>query len=361
MLEFLIPLKPNLDSRDYYFAEIRIHPQHLELLVCIMEDQSCGFPSEAPTSLVCIDTHTWVMTTVVSGADFYINPILSVDGTKLAWIQWNHPHMQWHASQLFLADISIQQKPDAGVLSLHVTNTKLIAGDPGSNAVFQAHWLSLPSGPSKLLFTWDKGEQCEPWIWSQHDLALHYLLPRPHHIAGDFSLPVWWLDDSYFAVLSDEICICTVISRGICSLNVLHLKTGYISPILSVYVTISRLRRVDATTVVFVGTTPERDAEIIRATFNHSSWEYPIFESLASADPNPLDPAYVSSGAAFTINKLNGQLTYANFYLPRHPDYIPLANEKPPCILSLHSGPTYHSTLSFTWYRQYYTTRGFAW
>ncbi|KIJ28170.1 hypothetical protein M422DRAFT_270575 [Sphaerobolus stellatus SS14] len=330
------------DSNNFRFAHICIHPRYSELIVCIMEDHSCK--PEAVTSLACINTETQTLTTLVSGSDFYVNPAFSLDGSKLAWIQWDYPNMQWHGAQLF------------------AQKSTFIAGTPNTDAVFQAHWLpNIEQNSSTLLFTWDKDGLCEPWLWSSEAAEARPVLRRPHSIEGDFGLPVWWLDDSYFAFLQDGICICTTITRGVCALNILNLYTGVLQPIPNPFVTIFRLRRVTDSSVVFIATTAKTDAQIIHANFDESRWTEPTLDVLFSVDPSPLDEAYVSHGTSITVKKTNGQLTYANFYPPKHPDYIPLATETPPCILSLHSGPTYYSSLGFTWYRQYYTSRGFAW
>ena len=44
---------------------------------------------------VCVfaDLKDGTSTVLVSGNDFYSNPALSQDGSKLAWVTWNHPNM----------------------------------------------------------------------------------------------------------------------------------------------------------------------------------------------------------------------------------------------------------------------------
>lgn len=352
------------DTRDFRFAHICIHPRYPELIVSIMEDHSKGIPNEAITSLVCIDTRMQTVTTLVTGADFYINPIFNSDGSKLAWIQWSYPSMQWHGSELFVANVRTATETGGSQLLTLYEVTK-IAGEPGQNSVFQAHWLpAVGAENARLLFTWDKDTLCEPWIWtgsSRSETNLAPVLPRSHPVMVDFSLPVWWLDDSFFAVLTEDLCICTTVLRGVCMLNVMALSAKMLLPIKTEYVTISRLRRVNSCSVVFIATTATTDAEIVRATFDSSRWTEPEFKVLSSVHSDPLDESFISCGNAIEITKSNGEVTYANFYSPKHPEYIPLLHERPPCILSLHSGPTYHCSLAFTWYRQFYTTRGFAW
>ena len=37
---------------------------------------------------------------LVSGAQFFAFPAPSPDGTRLAWINWNHPNMPWDGTEL---------------------------------------------------------------------------------------------------------------------------------------------------------------------------------------------------------------------------------------------------------------------
>ncbi|GGY09081.1 peptidase S9 [Litchfieldella qijiaojingensis] len=42
---------------------------------------------------------------LAEGADFYDAPTLTADGMRLAWVEWNLPHMPWQRSRLCIADL----------------------------------------------------------------------------------------------------------------------------------------------------------------------------------------------------------------------------------------------------------------
>ena len=43
---------------------------------------------------------------LVSGADFYIQPIWHPSGEMIAWAEWDHPYMSWDASRIKIGKIS---------------------------------------------------------------------------------------------------------------------------------------------------------------------------------------------------------------------------------------------------------------
>ena len=68
---------------------------------------------------------------LVSGAQFYAFPTPSPDGTKLAWISWNHPNMPWDGTELRVGTVT------GG--TVHVADAALVMGGP-SESVLAPAW-----------------------------------------------------------------------------------------------------------------------------------------------------------------------------------------------------------------------------
>ena len=69
-------------------------------LICIREDH--GGATVTNTIVEVATNPGGAERILVSGSDFYSNPRLSPDGSKMAWMSWNHPNMPWTSSQLLL-------------------------------------------------------------------------------------------------------------------------------------------------------------------------------------------------------------------------------------------------------------------
>ena len=68
----------------------------LNALFWVVEDHSPvinGDRKEPKNMIVKMDANTGVEEPIMIHADFFAAPRVSLDGTKLTWVQWNHPHM----------------------------------------------------------------------------------------------------------------------------------------------------------------------------------------------------------------------------------------------------------------------------
>ena len=89
---------------------------------------------------------------LVSGADFYSNARINSSGTKLTWLQWNHPLMPWDGCELWVADFGKEG----------IQNSRLLAGG-NTEAVFQPEW--HPKDEDALFYVSDR----TGW-WNLHSI-----------------------------------------------------------------------------------------------------------------------------------------------------------------------------------------------
>src|SRR5690606_426030 len=68
-------------------------------LVCVRETQA---ERQVANEVVRVAPNGTV-TVIASGRDFYAAPRPSPDGSRLAWLEWDHPNMPWDGTDLMLA------------------------------------------------------------------------------------------------------------------------------------------------------------------------------------------------------------------------------------------------------------------
>ncbi len=116
-----IPLTPADNSR---YADLVFDPHRRRLLAVQERPTSSGgdetaalvaipLPEDPPAGDASAAAEPPPPTELVSGADFYSSPRLSPDGSRLAWLSWNHPDMPWDATTLWLADLDDAGLPQA--------------------------------------------------------------------------------------------------------------------------------------------------------------------------------------------------------------------------------------------------------
>ena len=124
---------------------------------------------------------------LVSGSDFYAYPVPSPDGTRLAWICWDHPRMPWDGTELRVAALD-----DGGPVS-DKSQQQLIMGCD-TESVLAPVWRDDRS----LYVISDRSG----W-WNLYLADLlgfpRALCPREEEFAG----PLWQLGTHPYAVLAD--------------------------------------------------------------------------------------------------------------------------------------------------------------
>src|SRR6201993_4479940 len=156
-------------SANCLFADICVDVTR-NRLIAIREERPNGDVIKAIHTLVAIDIATGREATLDSGCHFYSSPALNADGSKLAWLSWQHPNMPWTSTYLSVASLD-----QAGTL----TDKQIVQG--GSESIFQPQW--SPDG--RLYFISDRTDFWNLYRWNAS--GAERVLARD----ADLGVPQW--------------------------------------------------------------------------------------------------------------------------------------------------------------------------
>ncbi|WP_444945200.1 S9 family peptidase [Microbulbifer sp. VTAC004] len=304
-------------------------------LICIEEDDSGHEQgAEARARIIAIDLQKPLDTTpevLQEGADFYSNPALNADGSKLSFLRWHHPNLPWDATELCLADLNTQ-----GV----VTGVTQVAG--GQNeSIFQPQW--SPQG--ELVYVSDRNN----W-WNLYQLGQETPLWEKN---AEFATPQWVFGMSTYGFISEEEILCTYTENGRWYLATLNTRTGKHHTIEQPYCDIESLHCEDGKAIMIAAGTDSFPAVV---TFDSAMR---TLEPIASSNSRTLPTNLFSNAQAITFT-VNDRDVHGFYYPPHNPSYSAPEGDKPPLIVFSHGGPTGATSAGLNLKVQYWTSRGFA-
>jgi dipeptidyl aminopeptidase/acylaminoacyl peptidase len=275
---------------------------------------------------------------LAQGHDFYASAKLSPNGSRLAWLSWDHPNMPWVGTHLWAAEIA-----DDGALA----EPRLVVGGP-AESIFQPQF--SPDGI--LYFVSDR----TGW-WNLYRLepdgAVRPLCPR----AAEFGRPQWVFGQSTYAFLSADRLVCAYREGGRDHLARLGIASGRLAPIATKFTDFGQIRVAGGRVVCRAGSPSEPSA--IVAIDPASDAVEVLRRSSPAADDDALRRYFsVPRHVAFATEQ--GLTAYAHYYPPTSPDYAPVAGEKPPLVVKCHGGPTAATSTVLSLGIQYWTSRGIA-
>ncbi len=303
-------------------------------MICVREDHSIA-GREAVNSIVGIPLSGAVeQVTLAGGADFYSSPRLNPAGSRLAWLQWNHPNMPWDGTELWVADVR-----EDGSLS----NPARVAGG-AAESIFQPEW--SPEG--ELHFVSDR----TGWwnLYRLRDGEIEALCP----MEAEFGLPQWLFGMSTYDFESANRIVCAYVERGVSKLAILDTANGRLEEVETPFTRIEGVRATRGQ-AVFIAASPTEAASIVR--FDLSGRR---FETLRRSSELSIDPGYISVPQAIEFPTENGLTAHAFFYPPRNRDFVAPENERPPLLVMSHGGPTAATSPALRLTVQYWTSRGIA-
>lgn len=325
------PLTPPVDLRyaDYCYDSRR------KRLLAVREDHRVA-DREAINTIVSLDAEQGGEGDVlVSGNDFYSNPRLSPDGTRFAWLTWNHPNMPWDGNELWAADVA-----PGGSLA----RGQLIAGGR-EESIFQPEW-----GPDgALYFSSDRNN----W-WNLYRWRAGKAVEPVYLVEAEIGGPAWVFGLRAYTFTSDGRLVCTFSEKGERRLVSIDLETNARRDIPTPYTSIGSLNATPGH-LVFIGASPTIAPEIVR--LDEATNQTRV---LRRSDEVELDEGYLSVPKEIEFPTENGQTAYGYFYPPKNADYVAPKGERPPLIVISHGGPTSATSTALNLGIQYWTSRGFA-
>jgi dipeptidyl aminopeptidase/acylaminoacyl peptidase len=303
-------------------------------MICVREDHSAP-GREAAGAIVGIPLGgAGAQVTLAGGADFYSSPRLNPEGSRLAWLQWNHPNMPWDGTELWVADL----QEDGSV-----TNQALVAGG-ADESIFQPEW--SPGGD--LHFVSDR----TGWwnLYRRREGAVEALRP----MEAEFGLPQWVFGTSSYAFESANRIVCAYLEQGFSKLAVLDTTSGDLETIETPFTKIEGVRATPGH-AIFIAASPTETAAVIRYDLDKRR-----FETLRRSSELAIDQGYISAPQAVEFPTENGLTAHAFFYPPRNRDFIAPENERPPLLVMSHGGPTAATSPTLRLSVQYWTSRGVA-
>jgi dipeptidyl aminopeptidase/acylaminoacyl peptidase len=328
-------LQPITPASQMRYADMITDPARGRL-ICVREDHTVA-GREAVNTLVGIklDGNETLGDVLVSGNDFYSSPRVSPDGSRLAWLTWNHPNMPWDGCELWIGTLN-----DSGLIDV----SRRVAGGP-DESIFQPEW--SPDGT--LYFVSDRSG----W-WNLHRTGSDGSIEALGEMQAEFGMPQWGFGMSTYAFESAEIIVCTYVEKGISRLALLNTGTKEFEPIDSPYTDLRFVRAVPGYAVMRAGS-PTAAPAIVKLEL-----ETRTFAVLRRSSNLEIDEGYLSSPQAVEFPTEHELTAHGFFYPPKNRDYRANDDERPPLLVQSHGGPTAAATTALSLSFQYWTSRGIA-
>ena len=275
---------------------------------------------------------------IAGGRDFYSDPRISPDGSKLSFLAWDLPWMPWDGNELFVADLASH-----GALS----NINHVAGRDGEESIWQPEW--TPDGA--LVFASDRSG------WWNLESVRGGERRVLHAAEAEFGYAQWMFGERSFGFLADGKIACVYDRDGRSTLAVLDADTG---ELLDLDVPHDALEWgpcvvAEGSTILYIAGSATEPNQVVWLDFGARS-----VEVLRVSAEVPVDTEYFSVPRPVAFPTEHALMAHALYYPPTNPDFDAPEGERPPLIVMSHGGPTGNTTSVFKLATQYWTSRGFA-
>lgn len=324
------PLTPE-PEREHGLRYADLSPGPDGTVLCVRETVTGDLPTDVRRELVTVAVTGGHEVTVLGASHHFLAcPRLSPDGTRLAWIGWNHPDMPWDGTELCVAPLTD--------LAAHT----VLAGG-ARQSVCQVVWET----PESLLALNDP----DGW-WNLFRIGLDGSATNLAPCAEELGGPLWTLGARWFTPLGGGRF--AVLRSG--RLAVLDEHAGTVTDVDTALSWWSAdLVVVDADGPVVAGAagSPTRDLTVTRLDLGTGT-----STRVSAEPPDPPDPAYLPEPALRRFAGPNGRTVPALVFAPHNPDFAAPEGAAPPYLVYVHGGPTGQVRPTLNLDFAYFTSRG---
>jgi dipeptidyl aminopeptidase/acylaminoacyl peptidase len=324
-----------LEAAGLRFADFALSPDGKEVW-CVQERHAGGKVTRAivavPLDASAADNADAIRQ-LASGSDFFAFPTPSPDGSRLAWICWNHPHMPWDGTELRVAAI------DKGIPG----KGRLVKGNL-RESVLAPVWRDNTS----LYVATD-------WTgwWNIYQVGLtgeppQALFPAEEEFAG----PLWQLGARPFAMLADGR-LAVLHGRGGLRLGILDPETSDLADLDIKFGEFSAGLAADGTVIAGVAGGPSEPLSVVGVDMATGK----VAVLRREVDDVP-DARYLPVPRQVELEGPYGRIVHALVYAPANPAVTAPAGELPPYVVWVHGGPTGNSVGLLDVEKAYFTSRG---
>ncbi|MFT3811705.1 MAG: prolyl oligopeptidase family serine peptidase [Micropepsaceae bacterium] len=323
------PLTP---EGPWRYADMIADPSR-NRLIAVREDHSGD--GEAKNGLVAVDLMTGEVSELWQKSDFVAAPRLSPDGSRLAFIAWDHPNMPWDATTLHVAMLDTDGA---------ITRTFDIAPAGEGFAVLQPEWAEDLS----LYYLSDEPGDWSLYRWRAGSREL------VAHLDGEIGAPMWNFRTRSYAISGDRAA--AILTRNsVDSLVTIDLSTGTARPAPAPFSAIAPRLLVDGRSIIALGASADEGFALWRVPMDGGKPQL-AYRARGAA----IDPAYAARPHPLSFPTSQGETAHGFYYPPLNPGFAAPEGEHPPLIVTVHGGPTSGAKAMLTPWRTYWTSRGFA-
>jgi dipeptidyl aminopeptidase/acylaminoacyl peptidase len=324
-------------DRAWRFADLSFDRPRNRLLA-IREDHEPATlerHGEAENAVVAVDLGTGAVTVLAEGCDFFAAPRLSPDGSRLAWLRWNHPNLPWDGTELVLADLDRDGAP---------TNERVVAGSL-SDWVAQPRW--SPTGALHFV--------AEPDGWMNlFRLGAGDRVERAAEaVEAEFASPDWVFGLANYAFLDDGTIVAVGRSEGRDRLY--RIESDGRPELLDLPFTEISYLAAAGRFVLFRAAAPDRPWAVVELDVDSGAVE--ILKASTALQPDPVD---VSIGEHVEFPTDGDRTAFGIAYPPTSRTSRGPEGHLPPLIVTSHGGPTAQASTAFSVLTQLFTSRGFT-